>query len=204
MVGELLELLRNSRLIEGLQIHPDLVLDASEENFAFPDRLQPVDLPCLRNIHLSWATPRSQYNLPANIRHPPNCSVSMQARSDGDIAQPPQNVFPTSWGTFSLPDLTCVTLRMKRSRLSTEFAVIVKKSNGASVSISHLHNVDSFILVDGDGNVTREPSRDCDDSHVLSDTIGLVRNFVLEDLGADKMSMPESFEIPSSRSVRTC
>jgi len=177
MVGELLELFRNSRLIEGLQIHADLVLDASEENSAFPDRLQPVDLPCLRNIHLSWATPRSQYNLPANIQHPPNRCVSTQARSDGDIAQPRQNVFPKSWGTFSLPDLTCVTLRMKRERLSTECAVIVKKSNGASVSISHLHDVDSFILVDGDGNVTREPSRSRDDSHVLSDTIGLVRSF---------------------------
>jgi len=137
----------------------------------------------------------------------------MQARSDGDIAQPPQNVFPR--GTFSLPDLTCVTLRMKRKRLSTEWAVIVKKSNGATVSISHLHDIDGFILVDSDGNVTREPSRNRDDSHVLSDTIGLVRKlplhrirkFMLEGLGADKMSMPESFETPrapSSRSVRTC
>ena len=66
---------------------------------------------------------------------------------------------------------------MKRERLSTECAVIVKRSNGASVSISHLHNVDSFILVDGDGNVT--PSRDRDDNHVLSDAIGLVRKFPL-------------------------
>jgi len=102
---------------------------------------------------------------------------------------------------------------MKRERLSIEWALIVKKSNGASVSIFHLHNVDGFILVDGDGNVVREPSRDRDDGHVLSDAIGLfrklplhrVRKFALEDLRADK-SMPESFEIPrapSSRSVRT-
>ena len=93
--------------------------------------------------------------------------------------------------------------------------MFVKKSNGASVFISYLHNIDGFILVDGGGNVTREPSRNRGDSHVLSDTIGLVqklplhriRKFVLGDLGADKMSMPESFEIPrapSSRSVRTC
>jgi len=95
---------------------------------------------------------------------------------------------------------------MKRERLSTECAVIVKKSNGASVCISHLHNVDGFILVDGDGNVIREPSRDRDDNHVLSDAIGLVRKlplhwirrFVLEGLGADKMSVPESFEIPTA------
>ena len=93
---------------------------------------------------------------------------------------------------------------MKRERLSTECAVIVKKSNGASISISHLHNVDGFILVDGDGNVVREPGRDRDDNHVLLDAIGLVRKlplhwirkFVLEDLGDSEMSIPESFEIP--------
>jgi len=212
MVGELLEFLRNSPLIEDLQIHADVVLDASEENSTFPDRFQPVDLLCLRNIHLNWATPRSQYTLLANIQHPPNCSVSMQARSDSDISQPPQNVFPKSWDAFSLPDLTCVTLRMKRERVSTECAVIVKKSNGASVSISHLHNVDGFILVDGDGNVIREPGRDRDDNHVLSDAIGLVRKlplhwirrFVLEDLKADEMSMPESFEVPPALVKLVC
>jgi len=155
------------------------VLDASEETSGFPDRFQPVDLLCLRNIHLSWATPRSQYTLLANIQHPPNCSVSMQARSDSDTSQPLQNVFPKSWDAFSLLDLTCVTLRMKRERLSTECAVIVKKSNGASDFISHLHNVDGFILVDGDGNVVREPSRDRDDNHVLLDAIGFVRKFPL-------------------------
>ena len=198
MVGELPELLRDSPLIEDLLIHAEVVLDASEESSAFPDRFQPVDLPCLRSIHLSWAMSRSQYTLLANIQHPANCSVSMQARSDSDIAQPPQNVFPKSWDAFSLPNLTCVTLRMKRERLSTECAVIAKKSNGTSVSISHLHNVD------GDGNVIREPSRDRDDSHVLSDAIALfrklplhwIRKFVLEDPRADEMSVPESFEIP--------
>jgi len=71
MVGELLEFLRNSPLIEDLQIHADVVLDAPEENSTFPDRFQPVDLLCLRNIHLSWATPRSQHTLLANIQHPP-------------------------------------------------------------------------------------------------------------------------------------
>ena len=83
--------------------------------------------------------------------HSPDCSVSTQARSDSNISQPPQNVFPKSWDAFSLLDLTCVTLQMKRERLSTEWAVIVKKSNGASVSISHLYNVDGFTLVDSDG-----------------------------------------------------
>ena len=88
---------------------------------------------------------------------------------------------------------------MKRERVSTECLVIVKKSNGASVSISHLHNVD------GDGTVVREPGRDRDDNHVLLDAIILVRmklplhwirKFVLEDFGADEMSAPESFEVP--------
>ena len=109
MVGELLELLRNSPLIEDLQIQADVALAGSEGSSGFPDRFQPVDLPCLRSVHLGWATPRSRYTLLANIQHPPNCSVSMQARSDSDIPQPPQNVFPKSWDAFSLPDLTCVT-----------------------------------------------------------------------------------------------
>jgi len=77
---------------------------------------------------------------------------------------------------------------MKRERLSTEWAVIVKKSNGTSVSTSHLHGID------GDGNVVREPSRDRDENHVPSDAIGLVRKlplrwirkFVLEDLRATR------------------
>jgi len=87
---------------------------------------------------------------------------------------------------------------MKREWLSTEWAVIVKKSNGTSVSISRLHDVDA------DGNVIRKPSRDRDEYHVLSDAIGLVRKlplrwirkFVLEGLRADEMSIPESFEVP--------
>jgi len=53
MVGELLELLRNSSPIEDLQIHADVVLDASEESSGFPDQFQPVNLLCLRNIHFS-------------------------------------------------------------------------------------------------------------------------------------------------------
>ena len=122
----------------------------------------------------------------------------MQARSDSNIAQPPQNVFPESWDAFSLPDLSCVTLQMKRERLSTEYAVIVKKSNGAPISIPHLHDLD------GDGNVVGEPRRDRDENHILSDAIGLVRKlplhwirkFALEDLRVDEMSIPESFEIP--------
>jgi len=204
MVGEILELLRTSPLIEDLQIHADVMLDASEENSAFPDRFQPVDLPCVRNIQLSWTTPRSQYTLLSHIQHPSDCSVSMQVRSESNIAQPPGDVFPKSWDAFPLPDLSCVTLRMKREQLSTECAVIIKKSNGASVSISHLQNVDSFVLVNGDGDVIIEASRDRDDGLVFSDAIALVgklplrwiRKFVLEDLKADEMSKPESFEIP--------
>jgi len=49
MVGELLEFLRNSPLIEDLQIQADVVLDASGGSSGFPDRFQPVDLLCLRN-----------------------------------------------------------------------------------------------------------------------------------------------------------
>ena len=93
---------------------------------------------------------------------------------------------------------------MKREQLSTECVVVVKKSNGASASISHLHNVDNFVVVNGDGDVVRGPNRDRDDSHVFSDAIVLlrklplhwIRKFVLEDLRADEMSKPESFEIP--------
>jgi len=93
---------------------------------------------------------------------------------------------------------------MKRERLSIEYAVIVKKSNCAPISISHPHDIDGFTLVDGDGNVVREPRRDRDENNILPDASGLVRKlslhwirkFVLEDLRADEMSIPESFEIP--------
>jgi len=125
-------------------------------------------------------------------------------RSDSNIAQPPQDVFPKSWEAFPLPDLSCVTLRMKREQMSTECTVVLKKSNGTSVSISHLQNVDNFILVNGDGELIREVSRDRDDNHVLSSAIALIRKlpprwirkFVLEELRADEMAKPESFEIP--------
>jgi len=82
--------------------------------------------------------------------------------------------------------------------------VIVKKSNGAPISIFHLYDINGFILVDGDGNVVREPRHDRDENRILSSAIGLVRKlplhliwkFVLEDLRADEMSIPESFETP--------
>jgi hypothetical protein len=199
-VGELLEPLRTSPLIEDLRIRSDDVLDASI--FPFPDRFEPVDLPCLRDIHFSWATPRSQYTLLSHIQYPPYCSVSMQFRSESDAA--PQNTFPKSWEAFSLVDPPCVTLRMKREQSSTECAVIVKKPNGALVSISRLQDVDNLNLVDADDNVIREPSRDRSDNQVFSDAIALIgklplrwiRKFVLEDLKADEMSAPESFDIP--------
>jgi hypothetical protein len=201
-VGELLEFLRASPLIEDLRIHSDDVLDAS--NYPFPDRFEPVDLLCLHDIYFSWTTTQSQYTLLRHIQYPPSCSVSLQFRSESDVAQPPQNTFPKSWEAFSLADPSCVTLRMKREQYSTECTVIVKKTNGALVSISRSQDVGNFMLVDGDGNVIREISRDRDDNQVLSDAIALIgqlpvqkiRKFVLEDLKADEMSVPESFEIP--------
>lgn len=204
MVGEILEFLRTSPLIEDLQINANVALDASEENSALPDQFEPVDLPCLRNIHLSWVTPRSQNTLLTHIQYPPDCSVFMQVRSDSDFAQPPQNVFPKSWDAFPLADLSHVTLRMKRENSLTECMVAIKKSDGGSVSLSHLQNVRTFISTDPDGNLVREPRRDRDDDHILSDAIALIRKlplgwirkFVLEDLKADEMSEPESFKIP--------
>jgi hypothetical protein len=85
-VGELLEFLRASPLIEDLRIHSDDVLDAS--NFPFPDRFEPVDLLYLRDIHFSWTTIQSQYTLLRHIQYPPSCSVSLQFRSESDVAQP--------------------------------------------------------------------------------------------------------------------
>ena len=203
-VGEILELLRTSPLIEDLDIHADIVLDTTEENSGLPDRFEQVDLPCLRDVHLCWITPRSQYTLLAHIQHPPDCSISTQVRSDSDVAQPPQNVFPKSWDVFSLADTSKITLRMKREESKTECTVTVKKSNGSSASVSHVQDVRDFISTDGDDNPVRDPRRDRDDNHVLSDAITLIRklplrcirNFTLEDLKADEMSKSESFEIP--------
>jgi len=204
LVGEILELLRTSPVIEDLDIHADIVLDTTEENSGLPDHFEQVDLPCLRNVQFSWTAARSQYTLLAHIQHPPDCSISMQTRSDSDIAQPPQNVFPKSWEAFSLPDTSDITLRMKREELSTECTVIVKKSNGSSASVSHVQDVSGYISPDGDGNPVMEPGRDRDDNHILSDAITFIgklplrciRKFALEDLKADEMSKPESFEIP--------
>jgi hypothetical protein len=201
-VGELLEFLRASPRIENLQIHSDNVLD--ESNSPSPDRFRPVELLSLRDIHFSWTTTRYQYTLLRHIWHPPSCSVSLQFRSESDIAQPPQDTFPKSWEAFSLVEPSCVTLRMKRELLLTECAVIVKKPDGASVSISRLQNIQNFLSVANDGMAIREISRDRDDNQVLLDAIALIgelplqsiRKFVLEDLKADEMSAPESFEIP--------
>jgi hypothetical protein len=201
-VGELLEFLRTSPLIEDLRIHSEDILVAS--NFPFPDRFEPVELLSLRDIHFSWITAQSQCTLLRHIQYPPSCSVFLQFRSESDVAQPPQNTFPKSWEAFSLADPSCVTLRVNREPYSTECTVIVKKLNSASVFISCLQNVNNSMLVDGDGNVIREISRDRDDNQVLSDAIALIgqlplqkiRKFVLEDLKADEMSVPESFEIP--------
>lgn len=204
LIGELLDLFRTSPLIKDLHIQADDVLDAFEENSAFPDQFQSVDLPYLRNIHLSWITPRSQYTLLAHVNYPSTCSVSMQVRSDSDVAQPPQNVFPKSWDAFPLPDSSSVTLRMRREQHSTECVVTAKKLNGASVSISHLQNVSKFVYRNGDDDLVREERRDRDDDHVFSAAIAFIRKlplhwirkFVLEDFKPDQMSKPESFAIP--------
>ena len=203
-VGEILELLRTSPLIEDLDIDADTVLDATEENSGLPDRFEQVDLPCLRNVRFSWVTPRSQYTLLAHIQHPLECSISMKVRSDSDVAQPPQNVFPKSWDGFSLANTSDITLRMKREESSTECTVIINRSDGSSVSVSHIQDVSGYISTDDNDNPVREPRRDRDDDQVLSDAITLIRKlplrcirkFVLEDLEADEMSKPESFEIP--------
>lgn len=202
-VHELLELFRNSPLIEDVYIDALVVLDAEEENSTFPDQFQPVDLPCLHNIHLNWTTPRSQHTLLAHITSPPTCSVTIQVQSMSDFAQPPHNPFPKSWEVFSLHCLSSVILRMKREQLSTECTIIVKKPSGASISISHLQNVDKFVFL-GEDDLVREPHRDRDDHHIFSAAISFVRKlpsqwireFVLEDLKADEMSKPELFEIP--------
>ena len=201
-VGELLEFLRASPLIKDLQIRWEDVPDAS--NFSFLDRFEPVDLPCLRDIHFSWTTTRYQYTLLCHIQYPPSCSVSLVFSSESDIAQPPQDTFPKSWEAFSLVDPSCVTLQMTRERNWTECVVIVKKPDGASVSIARLQHVRNFLSVANDGTVITEISRDRDDNQVLLDAIALIgqlplqtiRKFVLEDLKADEMSVPESFEIP--------
>jgi hypothetical protein len=202
-VGELLELSRATPLIEDLRIHSSVdALDASDS--PFPDWFKPVDLPYLRDIDLDWTTSRSQYTLLSHIRYSPGCSISMRFRAGSDVAQPPQNTFPESWEAFSLADLSCVTLRLMRNRYSSECAVIVKESNGASVSISRMQNVRNFVWTDAGHNLVREPSRDRDDNLILSDAIALIRKlplrwirkFVLEDFRRDEMSAPESFEVP--------
>jgi len=204
-ISELLELFRTSPLIEALRIHAYAdVLDAPEENSAFPYEFQPVDLPCLYNIDLGWSTIRSLYTLITHIQYPSNCSVSMQVRSESDIAQPPLDVFPKSWDAFSLPDLSCVTLRMKREEYVTECAVVVKKPNGASVSVSHYQTLHEYVSRNWNGHLVRDPNRDRDDNRVFSDAIEfvgmlplrLIRKFELKDLRADEMSKPELFEIP--------
>lgn len=202
-VHELLEFFRNSPLIEDIRIDAIEILDTADENSAFPDQFQAVDLPYLRNVHLNWNTSRSQHTLLAHINSPPTCSVSTNAQSMSDTAQPPQNVFPKSWEAFSLPHFSSVTLRMKREQSSTKCTVAVTEPGGGSFSISHLQNLDIFVFQDDEGLV-RQPNRDRDDEHVFSAAISLVRKlplrrireFVLEDLKADEMSKPESFEIP--------
>ncbi|KAF9783377.1 hypothetical protein BJ322DRAFT_148945 [Thelephora terrestris] len=203
-VGELLTLFRSSPLIEDLHIQADIVLDASEDNPAFPDRFQSVDLPCLRKIHLDWITPRSQYTLLTHINYPPTCSVSTQTRSDSDLSQTPQDVFPNSSVAFPLSDLSSITLRMKRELQSTECAVFAKKVNGASVSISHSQDVSDLVFRNEANDLVRVASRDQDDDHLFSGAISfigklplhLVRRFVLEDLSADQMANPKAFKIP--------
>lgn len=201
---ELLELFRNSPLIEDINIEAFFVLDTFQEHSAFPGQFRPVDLPCLHYIGLNWAASRSQNTLLAHINYPPTCSVSMQAGSVSDVGQPPPNAFPKSWEAFSLPNLSSVTLRMKRQEQSTQCAVIVKELGGASISISHSQSVDMFVYRNDENDLVREPDRDRDDDHVFSAAVSLVRKlplhwireFVLEDLSSDEMSKPESFEIP--------
>ena len=204
LVSELLDLFRNSPLIEELHIKADVVLDAPDEHSAFPSRFKQVDLLHLRDIRLDWNTPRPQYTLLSHINYPPTCFVSMRVLSNCNVNKPPQNVFPTSWDAFFLADLFSITLRIKREQQSTECAVMVEKLNGASISVSHFQDTGGYVFVDDDGTLSRNPARDRDDDHVISLAITfvmglplhLIREFVLEDLAGNEMANPESFKIP--------
>ena len=186
---EILELFRGLPQLEDIHIDASAFQSVAEE---YSDQFGVVDLPRLHNIHSSWTTPRSQYNLLAYIEYPPTCSVSLQAKQRGAF-QPLLNPFPESWDAFFLQDLFSVTLRMERGMYSTKCAVIVKKVNGASISVSHFKNF-----------LGRSSDRDRDDNRVFSAAISqikelplhLIEVFVLEDLRTEYMFAPGSFEIP--------
>ena len=173
----------------------------AEEGSAF---LDPVDLPHLHNIYLSWTTSRSQCTLLAHIKYPPTCFVSMQVKSTGQLAQPPQDAFPKSWEAFSLPNISSVTIRITREEMETECVVVVKKLDGASISVSHLEHLGLLISFDDDHEPVVDENRDRDDNHLFSAAISFVRElplhsikeFALEGLRADEMFNPELFEIP--------
>ena len=188
-VHELLELFRNLPQLEDIHIDARVVPDAAEECSNSFDKFGLVHLPRLHNIHLSWTTYPSQYTLHAYIAYPHTCSVSLRAFVPLSSKHP----FPKSWRAFFLPNLSSVTLRMKRNRDSTECAVIVKKPGGASISVSSFR-----CLFDLDSD------RDRDDDLTFSAAISWIRElplhwikvFVLEDLRASHMLDPKSFKIP--------
>ena len=190
-VDEILELLRRLPLIEDLDIRADV--RHPHEETPVPDQLQSVDLPHLRNLHIRWSKRRrAQYVLLTHIQYPPDCSVLMRVRSL-TVTERQHNAFPESWDDFHLPGLSCVTLRMKREQGLTECAVIVKKPNGASVTISQLCRIEH-----------KEPCRNQDDNRIFSAAITLIQRlplrwilkFVLEEFRANEMLKLESFEIP--------
>ena len=195
-VRELLDLFRNSPLLEDIRIDA-ITVETLEENSSF----QPVDLPCLGKILLIWPRVQSQLALLAQINYPPTCSVSIYAQSTSTFTQRPQNAFPKSWKAFSLPYLSSVTLRVKREEESTECTVIVTGPDGASILISHSQDATKLIFDDTD--LLRDQIRDQDDDYVFSSAISLVRELplhriqevILEGLNADQMLRPGWFEI---------
>ena len=189
---ELLDLFRNLPRLEDIHVVAENVQDAAEEGSAFSDQFEPIDLPRLHNIYLSWKTSQTQCTLLTHIKYPPTCSVSLQVRATGDVAEPPQNPFPESWEAFSLPNLSSVTLRITHKYKTTECAVIVKELGGPSISVSHYEDLDPFIL-DNDDEIVVYGNRERDNDHVFLAAIVLarklplhwVKEFVLEDLRGD-------------------
>jgi len=200
MVAELLEFLSGSPLLESVHVAVGPTYGMPIDGSTLPD-IHRVSLNSLRTFRLEWLSTSSPHALLSRISYPPNCSVSLRTESESDVPRPPQGVFLETWADFSLaPEVSEVALRMGLAEKTTECSISLVKTNGTSLSVSHIQDLGAYCMWSEDkgGMDATIPSRDQEDYHTLLGATAFIRKlhlrgirkFVVEGLDPDEKTTP--------------
>jgi len=210
LVAELVEFLSSSPLLEDVHIAVGPTYGVPIDDSP-PPSIHRVSLNSLRTFRLEWLSTSSPRVLLSRISYPPGCSVSLRTESESDVPRQPQGVFLEMWADFSLaPEVSEVTLRMELGEKTTDCSISLVKTNGASLSVSHIQDLGVYgTWVEGkEGMDVTNLSRDQEDYRTLLGAAASIRElplrgvlkFTVEELDPDEKTSPmmSQSQVPST------